>query len=164
MHPDVQQQGPGACPICGMALEPMQATINDYTEDDEYRDMRRRFWIALTLSLPVFMLEMGEHMTGFKHLAPDQIFVWAQMALATPVVLWCGLSFFQRGWKSILNRHLNMFTLISIGTGVAWGYSMIAALMPTIFPNTFRNAEGVVAIYFEAAAVIKTLLLLGQIL
>ena len=164
MHPDVQQQGPGACPICGMALEPMQATINDCTEDDEYRDMRRRFWIALTLSLPVFMLEMGEHMTGFKHLAPDQIFVWAQMALATPVVLWCGLPFFQRGWQSILNRHLNMFTLISIGTGVAWGYSMIAALMPTIFPNTFRNAEGVVAIYFEAAAVITTLVLLGQIL
>lgn len=163
MHPEVRQPKPGSCPICGMALEPETITAEE-TVSHEYVDMRRRFWIALVLTLPVFALEMGGHVLGLKHMVSPQLSVWIQMALATPVVLWCGLPFFQRGWQSLKTRHLNMFTLIAMGTGVAWGYSMVAALMPDLFPDTFRSDEGIVAIYFEAAAVITTLVLLGQML
>jgi len=163
MHPEIRQPKPGSCPICGMALEPVTVTVEE-TGSHEYHDMRRRFWIALVLSLPVFALEMGGHVLGLKHMVSPQLSVWIQMALATPVVLWCGLPFFQRGWQSLKTRHLNMFTLIAMGTGVAWGYSMVAALMPGLFPDTFRSDDGIVAIYFEAAAVITTLVLLGQVL
>lgn len=163
MHPEIRQPEAGSCSICGMALEPVTATA-DETGSHEYKDMRRRFWIALGLSLPVFALEMGGHLLELKHLVSPQVSVWIQMALATPVVLWAGLPFFQRAWQSLKTRHPNMFTLVAMGTGVAWGYSMVAALMPGLFPDAFRNDEGIVAIYFEAAAVITTLVLLGQML
>lgn len=163
MHPEVRQPKPGSCPICGMALEPVTVTA-DSGESHEYKDMRRRFWIALVLTLPVFALEMGGHVLGLKHLVSPQMSVWMQMILATPVVLWCGWPFFERGWQSLKTRNLNMFTLIAMGTGVAWVYSMVAALLPGAFPETFRNGDGIVAVYFEAAAVITTLVLLGQVL
>lgn len=163
MHPEVRQPKPGSCPICGMALEPVTVTA-DSGESHEYKDMRRRFWIALALTLPVFTLEMGGHVLGLKHLISAQMSVWVQMILATPVVLWCGWPFFERGWQSLKTRNLNMFTLIAMGTGVAWAYSMVAALLPGAFPETFRTADGIVSVYFEAAAVITTLVLLGQVL
>lgn len=163
MHPEVRQPKPGSCPICGMALEPVTVTA-DSGESHEYKDMRRRFWIALMLTLPVFALEMGGHVLGLKHLVSPQMSVWVQMILATPVVLWCGWPFFERGWQSLKTRNLNMFTLIAMGTGVAWAYSMVAALLPGAFPETFRTDDGIVAVYFEAAAVITTLVLLGQVL
>lgn len=163
MHPEVRQPKPGSCPICGMALEPVTVTA-DSGESHEYKDMRRRFWIALVLTLPVFALEMGGHVLGLKHLVSAQMSVWVQMILATPVVLWCGWPFFERGWQSLKTRNLNMFTLIAMGTGVAWAYSMVAALLPGAFPETFRTSDGIVAVYFEAAAVITTLVLLGQVL
>lgn len=163
MHPEVRQPKPGSCPICGMALEPATVTA-DSGESHEYKDMRRRFWIALVLTLPVFALEMGGHVLGLKHLVSAQMSVWVQMILATPVVLWCGWPFFERGWQSLKTRHLNMFTLVAMGTGVAWAYSMVAALLPGVFPETFRSSDGIVAVYFEAAAVITTLVLLGQVL
>jgi len=163
MHPEVRQPKPGSCPICGMALEPVTVTA-DSGESHEYKDMRRRFWIALVLTLPVFALEMGGHVLGLKHLVSPQMSVWVQMILATPVVLWCGWPFFERGWQSLKTRNLNMFTLIAMGTGVAWAYSMVAALLPGAFPETFRTGDGIVAVYFEAAAVITTLVLLGQVL
>lgn len=163
MHPEVRQSKPGSCPICGMALEPVTMTA-DSGESHEYKDMSRRFWIALVLTLPVFALEMGGHVLGLKHLVSAQMSVWVQMILATPVVLWCGWPFFERGWQSLKTRHLNMFTLVAMGTGVAWAYSMVAALLPGVFPETFRSSDGIVAVYFEAAAVITTLVLLGQVL
>lgn len=163
MHPEVRQPKPGSCPICGMALEPVTVTAES-GESHEYKDMRRRFWIALVLALPVFALEMGGHVLGVKHLVSAQMSVWVQLILATPVVLWCGWPFFERGWQSLKTRHLNMFTLVAMGTGVAWAYSMVAALLPGVFPETFRSSDGIVAVYFEAAAVITTLVLLGQVL
>ena len=163
MHPDVRQQGPGDCPICGMALEPEEVSLDD-GPSEELTDMTRRFWIALVLALPVFVLEMGGHLTGLDHIVAPQMSAWIQLFLATPVVLWCGWPFFVRGWKSVLSRNLNMFTLISIGTGVALLYSLVATLMPQIFPDAFRQADGSVAVYFEAAAVIVVLVLLGQVL
>ncbi len=163
MHPEVRQPKPGSCPICGMALEPVTVTA-DSGESHEYKDMRRRFWIALVLTLPVFALEMGGHVLGLKHLVSAQMSVWVQMMLATPVVLWCGWPFFERGWQSLKPRTLNMFTLIAMETGVAWAYSMVAALLPGAFPETFHTGDGIVAVYFEAAAVITTLVLLGQVL
>lgn len=132
MHPEVRQPKPGSCPICGMALEPVTVTAES-GESHEYKDMRRRFWIALVLTLPVFALEMGGHVLGLKHLVSAQMSVWVQMILATPVVLWCGWPFFERGWQSLKTRNLNMFTLIAMGTGVAWAYSMVAALLPGAF-------------------------------
>ncbi len=161
MHLEIRQPKPGSCPICGMALEPEMAT-KEKRVNSEYKDMSHRFWIALVLTLPVFILEMSQH--AFAHVIPATISTWIQMLLATPVVLWCGWPFFQRGWKSIKTRQLNMFTLISMGTGIAWIYSMIAALFPALFPSAFRDAGGMVAVYFEAAAVITTLVLLGQVL
>ncbi|MBA4165753.1 MAG: copper-translocating P-type ATPase, partial [Erythrobacter sp.] len=163
MHPEVQQSGPGSCPICGMALEPMTPTLND-GPSPEYADMKRRFVIGLILALPVVALEMGGHLTGLRHYLDGNIANLIQMVLATPVVLWAGWPFFERGWASVKSGHLNMFTLIAMGTGVAWIYSMAATLAPGIFPAAFRAIDGSVAVYFEAAAVITVLVLLGQLL
>ncbi len=163
MHPEIRQIGPGNCPICGMALEPAEASL-DEGPNPELADMSKRFWIGLALAAPVFLLEMGGHLTGLSHLLPAQISNWVQLVLATPVVLWAGWPFFVRGWRSVVNRSLNMFTLIAMGVGVAWLYSIVATLVPHIFPAAFRNADGAVAVYFEAAAVITVLVRLGQVL
>jgi Cu+-exporting ATPase len=159
MHPEVRQAKPGPCPICGMALEPESATV---TDSGELTDMRRRFWISLAMTLPIVALDMGDHLDLFH--AFGEISPWVQAVLATPVVLWGGLPFFQRGLQSLRTRHLNMFTLIAMGTGVAYFYSLIAALTPQAFPAQFHDAHGGVALYFEAAAVITVLVLLGQVL
>ncbi|NNC59883.1 MAG: YHS domain-containing protein, partial [Erythrobacter sp.] len=164
MHPEIRQDHPGSCPICGMALEP-EMVDPDAGPSEELVDMTRRFWIGLALTLPVFLLEMGGHLFSvIHHLVPMQISIWIQFALATPVVLWAGWPFFQRAWDSIRTRNLNMFTLIAIGTGAAWSYSVVAVLAPGVFPDAFRAADGTVAVYFEAAAVITVLVLLGQVL
>ena len=163
MHPQVRQMGPGSCPICGMALEPVVATA-DAGESPELRDMSRRFWIGLVLSIPVVALEMGEHITGLSHLIGAQASNWLQLLLGTPVVLWAGWPFFVRAWASLVNRSLNMFSLIALGTGVAWLYSVVGTVAPQLFPAAFRGAQGAVPIYFEAAAVITVLVLLWQVL
>ncbi|WP_220445999.1 heavy metal translocating P-type ATPase [Novosphingobium umbonatum] len=164
MHPEVRQDHPGACPICGMALEPAEVGL-DSGPSPELVDMTRRFSIGLALALPVFLLEMGGHLLpAIHHLVPMRLSTWIQLVLSTPVVLWAGWPFFERGWASLRTRNLNMFTLIAMGTGVAWGYSMVAALAPGLFPPAFRNSDGSVAVYFEAAAVITVLVLLGQVL
>jgi len=163
MHPEIRQPGPGSCPICGMALEPEEATL-DQGPNPELADMTRRLWIGLVLSLPVLALEMGGHLTNLHMLVGAKISSWIQFVLATPVVLWAGWPFFERGWQSLKTRNLNMFTLIAMGTGVAWIYSVVAIAAPGLFPPAFRNSEGTVAIYFEAAAVITVLVLLGQVL
>ena len=163
MHPEVQQLGPGSCPICGMALEPMLVTAQA-GPNPELVDMTRRFWIGLVLALPVMALEMGGHLTGLHMLIAPRHSTWLQLALATPVVLWAGWPFFVRGWQSVQTRNLNMFTLIAVGTGVAWLYSIVATLAPGLFPASLRGPDGSVAIYFEAAAVITVLVLLGQVL
>ncbi|MCA0318412.1 MAG: heavy metal translocating P-type ATPase [Proteobacteria bacterium] len=163
MHPEVRQIGPGSCPICGMALEPLLVTA-DSGPNPELADMTRRFWIGLVLAVPVFFLEMGRHLLGLDHTISGQTSNWWQLALATPVVLWAGWPFFERGWASIVTRNLNMFTLIAIGTGVAWTYSIVATAVPGLFPSAFRGHDGSVAVYFEAAAVITVLVLLGQVL
>ncbi|SDO31294.1 Cu+-exporting ATPase [Halomonas shengliensis] len=163
MHPEIRQEGPGDCPICGMALEPETVTA-DSGPSEELKDMTRRFWIGLVLALPVLVLEMGGHVFGLDHLIAPQVSNWIQLLLATPVVVWAGAPFFVRGWRSIVRRSLNMFTLIAIGTGAALIYSLLATIVPGIFPETFRQADGSVAVYFEAAAVIVVLVLLGQVL
>ncbi|WP_371349392.1 heavy metal translocating P-type ATPase [Ancylobacter sp. IITR112] len=163
MHPRIRQVGPGNCPICGMTLEPEVAT-GETGPSAELVDMTRRFWIGLALALPVLALEMGGHLTTLHMLLGAQAANRIQLALATPVVLWAGWPFFVRAWQSLVTRHLNMFTLIAMGTGVAWLYSVVATVAPQIFPSTFRAADGSVAIYFEAAAVITVLVLLGQVL
>jgi P-type Cu+ transporter len=163
MHPEIRQVGPGACPICGMALEPEQATA-DAGPNEELRDMMRRFWIALALALPVFVLEMASHVLNLHELLGAQTSNWIQFALATPVVLWAGWPFFVRAARSIVTRNLNMFTLIAMGTGVAWGYSVVATFAPGLFPPALRGMDGAVGVYFEAAAVITVLVLLGQVL
>ncbi len=162
MHPEIRQAGPGTCPICGMALEPELA--GETGPNPELVDMTRRFWIGLVLSVPVVALEMGGHLTNLHMLLGGNISNWLQFVIATPVVLWAGWPFFVRGWRSVVTRNLNMFTLIAMGTGVAWVYSVIATLAPNIFPAAFRGPEGTVAVYFEAAAVITVLVLLGQVL
>ena len=162
MHPEIRQAGPGTCPICGMALEPELAGKTG--PNPELVDMTRRFWIGLLLSIPVVALEMGGHLTNLHMLLGGNISNWLQFVIATPVVLWAGWPFFVRGWRSVVTRNLNMFTLIAMGTGVAWVYSVIATLAPNIFPAAFRGPEGTVAVYFEAAAVITVLVLLGQVL
>ena len=162
MHPEIRQVGPGSCPICGMALEPEQVSL-DQGPDPELIDMTRRFWIALVLTLPVFALEMGGHF-GLMHLVPPSWSNWISLALSTPVVLWAGAPFFVRGWRSLLTRNLNMFTLIAMGTGTAFVYSVIGTLAPQAFPPAFHDMHGAVAVYFEAAAVITVLVLLGQVL
>ncbi|MGJ7497303.1 copper-transporting P-type ATPase [Variovorax sp. RT4R15] len=163
MHPQVRQMGPGSCPICGMALEPVIAT-GETEESPELRDMTRRFWIGLALTVPIFFLEMGGHLFDIAHLVGAQTSNWIQMVFGTPVVLWAGWPFFTRGWDSVKNRSLNMFTLIALGTGAAWLYSMAGTLAPGLFPQELRGHGGAVAIYFEAAAVITILVLLGQVL
>ncbi|WP_296706347.1 heavy metal translocating P-type ATPase [Rhodoblastus sp.] len=163
MHPEIRQAGPGNCPICGMTLEPVLATT-ETGPSAELVDMTRRFWIGLFIALPVLALEMGGHLTGLNHLLGHQTSNWIQFVLATPVVLWAGWPFFVRGWQSLLTRKLNMFTLIAMGTGIAWVYSVVGTAAPQVFPAIFRDAEGAVAVYFEAAAVITVLVLLGQVL
>jgi Cu+-exporting ATPase len=162
MHPEVRQVGPGSCPICGMALEPEQISLDD-APDPELIDMTRRFWIALALTLPVFAIEMGSHL-GLMNLVPPMWSNWISFALSTPVVWWAGAPFFVRGWNSLITRNLNMFTLIAMGTGVAYLYSVVGTLAPQLFPPSFRDMHGAVAVYFEAASVITVLVLLGQVL
>ena len=163
MHPEIRRPGPGACPICGMALEPEVMTA-EIGPNGELADMTQRFWIALALTLPIFVLEMGGHLTGLHRWIGADTSGWIQFVLATLVVVWAGGPFFERGGRSLVSGHLNMFTLISLGTGVAWGYSVVATLAPGLFPAAFHTADGTVAIYFEAAAVITVLVLLGQVL
>lgn len=162
MHPQIRQPAPGNCPICGMALEPETASP-DSGPSPELRDMTRRFWGGLILTVPLLVLEMGPHLLGL-YLLGAQASNWVQLIFATPVVLWAGWPFFERGAVSVVTRKLNMFTLIAMGVGVAWVYSIVATLTPGIFPSAFRGAEGAVAVYFEAAAVITVLVLLGQVL
>ena len=165
MHPEIIRDGPGSCPICGMALEPLVASL-DEEENVELKDMSRRFWVAVVLSIPVFALGMSDLIPGqpLQQLAPMSTLAWLQLILATPVVLWAGWPFFVRGWQSIVTRNLNMFTLIALGVGVGYVFSVIAVLVPEIFPVSFRDHHGNVPVYFEAAAVITTLVLLGQVL
>jgi Cu+-exporting ATPase len=163
MHPQIRQVGPGTCPICGMALEPELVTA-EAGPNPELADMSRRFWIGLFLTIPVLALEMGGHLTNLHMLLGQKWANWLQFLFATPVVLWSGWPFFVRGWQSLVTRNLNMFTLIAMGTGVAWLYSVIAILLPDLFPPAFRGPDGAVAVYFEAAAVITVLVLLGQVL
>jgi P-type Cu+ transporter len=163
MHPEIRQAGPGACPICGMALEPVLATA-EVGPNPELADMTRRLWIALVLTAPVFALEMGGHLFDLHRLIGPTASNWIQFAFATPVVLWAGAPFFVRGWQSVVTRNLNMFTLIALGTGVAFLYSVAATIAPAVFPPAFRRHGGAVAVYFEAAAVITVLVLLGQVL
>jgi Cu+-exporting ATPase len=163
MHPDVRQVGPGACPICGMALEPELVSLDD-APNPELADMSRRFWIGLILALPVIVLDMGGHIAGAHGWVEPTLSNWIQFAFATPVVIWAGWPFFVRGWQSLLTRNLNMFTLIAMGTGVAYLYSIAATFAPGLFPPAFRGHDGAVAVYFEAAAVITILVLLGQVL
>ncbi|HRK68632.1 MAG TPA: heavy metal translocating P-type ATPase [Hyphomonas sp.] len=163
MHPEIVRDGPGDCPICGMALEPMTPSASD-GPNPELRDMKRRFVVGLVLSLPLLVIEMGGHVFGIDRFIPPTLNPWVQMALATPVVLWAGWPFFARGVASVRNRSLNMFSLIALGTGAAWGYSMVAAIAPGLFPAELRSIHGTVPVYFEAAAVIITLVLLGQVL
>ncbi|MBX7149559.1 copper-translocating P-type ATPase [bacterium] len=164
MHPEIVRSEPGSCPICGMALEPKTVSLEE--DQTEFKDMKRRFLISLIFTLPLFIIAMGDMLPGkpISHFLPHEILRWLEIILATPVVLWGAKPFFERGWQSLKNKSLNMFTLISLGVGVAYGYSMVAGLMPSIFPNSFVDHSGRVATYFEAAAVIVTLILLGQVL
>ena len=168
MDPEVREASPGACPICGMALEPEEISARGPDEgatSPELADMTRRLRVAIALALPVFVLEMGSHVVpALHHAIAPRTSAWIQLLLATPVVLWCGRPFFERGWTSILTGRLNMFTLIALGTGAAWLHSIVATLAPGVFPATFRSGDGVVDVYFEAAAVITVLVLLGQVL
>jgi len=164
MHPEIRQLGPGSCPICGMALEPVVVTAAS-GPSPELADMSRRFWIALVLSLPVVLLEMGRDLfSSLDELIAPSPAMWAQLVLATPVVLWAGWPFFTRGWASIRTMQLNMFTLIAMGTGVAWLFSVVATITPDLFPDSLRGMDGTVDVYFEPAAVITVLVLLGQVL
>lgn len=165
MHPEIVQNKPGTCSVCGMALEPRTVTAEEEA-NPELAAMTRRFWVCLVLTAPLLFLAMSEMIPGqpVQHALPARLLTWVQLALATPVVLWGGWPFFERGWASIVRRSLNMFTLIAIGTGTAYVYSLVATLAPDIFPDSFRSHQGEVAVYFEAAAVITTLVLLGQVL
>jgi len=165
MHPQIVRDEPGSCPICGMALEPMTVTA-DEGPDPELIGMTRRFWIGLALTAPLLVFMIGDMLPGqpLRHLVSPRVAAWTQLALATPVVLWCGWPFFVRGWQSLVNRSLNMFTLIALGTGLAYAYSVVATLAPGLFPAAFRTHGGEVGLYFEAAAVITVLVLLGQVL
>jgi Cu+-exporting ATPase len=163
MHPEVRRIGPGNCPICGMALEPLVAGDGS-AGAEELKDISRRFWIGLVLTLPVLAIAMSGHLSGLDHLVERSTSNLIQFALSTPVVLWGGWPFFVRAGRSLVTRRLNMFTLIAMGTGVAWVYSVVATFVPGIFPAAFRETDGAVAVYFEAAAVITDLVLLGQVL
>jgi Cu+-exporting ATPase len=165
MHPEIVRNAPGNCPICGMALEPKEPSAVEQ-QNPELADMQRRFWISLVLTIPVFIAAMGEMIPGqpLQHLATQRTWTWVELVLGSPVILWGGWPFFVRGWHSVVNRSLNMFTLISLGVSVTYVYSLVAVLAPGVFPASFRDATGNVAVYFEAAAVIVTLVLLGQVL
>ena len=165
MHPEIVRDEPGDCPICGMALEPVTVTVEE-EENPELKNMTRRFWISAALSLPLVIIAMGGMIPSnpLASLAPLHTLRWLEFILATPVVLWGGWPFFVRGWQSVVNRSPNMFTLIALGTGVSYVYSVVAALLPGIFPSSFQDIHGEVAVYFEAAAVIITLVLLGQVM
>ena len=163
VHPQIRQVGPGVCLICGMALEPEIASA-DSGPNDELADMTHRFWVGLALSLPVLVLEMGGHFVGAHNWVDPTLSNYIQFAFATPVVLWAGWPFFVRGYQSLLTRNLNMFTLIAMGTGVAFVYSTIATFAPGIFPDAFRAHGGAPAVYFEAASMITVLVLVGQVL
>ena len=165
MHPQIREPAPGICPICGMTLEPVKASATP-GENRELVHMSRRFWVGLVLTLPVFILEMGGHIPGLglHRLVPPLTSIWIQFVLSTPVVLWAGWPFFERGWASLVHRSLNMFSLIALGTGTAYIYSLFATFMPGMFPASFRGMGGAVSVYFEAAAVITVLVLLGQVL
>jgi Cu+-exporting ATPase len=163
MHPQVRRMGPGNCPICGMTLEPVMATANT-GDSPELRNMTKRFWVGLALTAPVFALEMGSHLVDLHRIVAPQISNWIQLAFGTPVVLWAGWPFFVRAWASVNNRSLNMFTLIALGTGASWIFSIVGTVAPELFPAAFRGMDGAVAVYFEAAAVITVLVLLGQVL
>ena len=164
MHPEVVEDKPGNCPICGMALEPITVTLEELP-NPELVDFKRRFWIGLVLVIPILILSMGPFFgLPIENWIPKRTSIWLELAFATPVVLWCGLPFFERGWASLKTMNLNMFTLIAIGTGTAYIYSLIAAVIPGVFPDTFRAEDGSVAVYFEAAAVIIILVLVGQLL
>ncbi len=165
MHPQIRQAGPGSCPICGMALEPVIATA-EVGENLELTDMTRRFWVGLVLTWPIFVLEMGSHIPalGLHHFVSPRVSIWIQFILSTPVVLWAGWPFFERAWASVVHRSLNMFSLIALGTGAAYLYSLAATFAPGLFPEGFRGMGGEVGVYFEAAAVIIVLVLLGQVL
>jgi Cu+-exporting ATPase len=166
MHPEIVRDKPGNCPICGMALEPRTVTSADEQENPELRDMTRRFWVGAALSLPLLLIAMAPHLGWnlFEGLASPRTLRWVELILATPVVLWGGWPFFVRGWYSLVHRSLNMFTLIALGVGVAYLYSLVATLSPGLFPPSFRDEHGEVGVYFEAAAVIVTLVLLGQVM
>ena len=164
MHPDIVREKPGNCPICGMSLEPVDVSLAE-PDNAELRGMTSRFIACAILSIPLLILTMSSHFLGWDPLMKlGALGPWVQLALATPVVLWGGWPFFVLGWRSIISRHLNMFTLIAIGTGISWSYSLIAVILPGIFPANFKDAHGQVALYFEAAAVITSLVLLGQVL
>jgi Cu+-exporting ATPase len=164
MHPEIVKNGPGSCPLCGMALEPRTPRL-DEGENPELRDMSRRFWISVILTAPILMGSMGEMLTpAAAHLFSSSLWIWLQLILATPVVLWAGWPFFERAWASVVHRSPNMFTLIAMGTGTAYLYSLVATLAPSLFPSSFRGHGGTLAVYYEPAAVITTLVLLGQVL
>ena len=164
MHPEIVEEQPGNCPICGMALEPITVTLEE-EQNPELADMSRRLRFSVVLTIPVLLLSMGE-MIGLpvSVLLPDGLRTWLELFFATPAVLWCGWPFFERAWHSLVNRHFNMFTLIGLGTGVAYAYSVVATILPGVFPHSFRDAHGGVGVYFEAAAMIVTLVLVGQVL
>ena len=163
MHPEIRQVGAGSCPICGMALEPAEISLDD-GPNEELIDMTRRLWIGGALAVPLVALDMGGHLFDLHGLLPHALTPWLMLALATPVVLWAGGPFFVRGWQSVRTGHLNMFTLIALGTGVAWIYSVVATIAPGLFPPGLRGADGSVPVYFEPAAVIVVLVLVGQVL
>jgi P-type Cu+ transporter len=163
MHPEVRESRPGACPICGMALEPELPTASD-EPDAERADMTRRFWVSLVLTAPLFLLDMAGHAFDLHSIIAPDLENWIEFILAAPIVLWAGAPFFARAWASLVTRNLNMFTLIALGTGVAFATSLVALVAPSLFPATFRDGHGAAPVYFEAAAVITTLVLLGQVL
>jgi Cu+-exporting ATPase len=163
--PEIIRDGPGSCPICGMALEPLTITAEE-PENEELRDMTRRFWTGVALTVPTLAIGMADVIPGrpLERLLSPAAATWTQLVFATPVVLWGGWPFFVRGWQSVVNRSLNMFTLIALGVGVAYVYSVVATLAPGLFPPSFRTESGTVGVYFEAAAAIVTLVLLGQVM
>ena len=165
MHPEVRRKGPGNCPICGMALEPEEVSL-DQEQNPELVDFTRRLKVSAALSVPLFLIAMSDLIPGqpVQHVLPEWLYAGLQLILATPVVLWGGLPFFERGWISIKTRKLNMFTLIAVGTGVAYVYSVVATFFPGLFPESVKVHGGMVPLYFEAAAVITTLVLVGQVL
>lgn len=165
MHPEIVRDAPGSCPICGMALELRTVSLEE-EDNPELTAMSRRFWVSLALSLPLLLLGMSEFIPGLdlERLMPMRAQRWIELALTTPVVLWGAWPFFVRGWQSVINRSLNMFTLIGLGVSVAYLFSVVASVLPNLFPVSFRDAAGEVPVYFEAAAVITTLVLLGQVL